>query len=174
MSNFTWKIIIIGDGSVGKTSLINRYIENKFQDSYIETIGIDMFNTTLSVDYNNQKHEVSLLIYDLGGQEYWKKLRSSFYNRAKAVIMVYDISRKETFFSLENWYKESIENIGHEVPTVILGNKFDLENKITEDEFKSFISKFNFDHYFVSAKTGKSVTEVFNHICQEILATNSI
>ena len=169
--NYSWKICIIGDGSVGKTSLIHRCIDNKFQDSYNETIGIDLFNHTLTIDFQNQTHEVSLLIYDLGGQDYWKKLRTDFYNRSKGLALVYDVSRPETFESLNNWYDEAIENIGHEVPCIILGNKIDLTNNISKELFESTMSKFKFKHYYVSAKTGESVIDAFKEVSKAILAS---
>ncbi len=169
MSDYTWKIVIIGNGSVGKTSLIHRCIDNKFQDSYNETIGIDLFNHTLNID--NQ--EVSLLIYDLGGQDYWKKLRSDFYHRSKGIVLVYDVSRPETLEALEDWYNEAIENIGHEVPCIILGNKNDLSNNIPQELFDKITKNIQFKHHYVSAKTGELVLESFKDISKEILASHS-
>ena len=170
MTDYNWKIVIIGDGSVGKTSLIHRYIDNKFQDSYNETIGIDLFNHTLSIDYEDQSYDISLIIYDLGGQDYWKKLRADFYNRSKGIVLVYDVSRIDTFRNLEKWYMEAIENIGHDVPCIIVGNKVDLNKSIPADLFESIMAKFKFKHYYVSAKTGKSVIDAFIDISKEILA----
>lgn len=174
LSEYTWKICVIGSGSVGKTSLIHRCIDNKFQDSYNETIGIDLFSHSFNnIDYQGQQYDVSLLIYDLGGQDYWKKLRADFYHRSKGVVFVYDVSRPETFEALDSWYTEAIENIGHDVPCIILGNKHDLENKIPKELFKSVTTKFNFKHYYVSAKTGESVIDAFKQISKEILEFNS-
>lgn len=173
MTDFSYKIVIIGDGSVGKTSLIHRVIDKKFQDSYNETIGIDLFNHTFNLDLNGKSHEISLLIYDLGGQDYWKNLRADFYHRSKGVVLVYDVSVSKSFTNLESWYNEAIENIGHPVPCIILGNKFDLENNVPKDLFDSVKEKLPFDHYFVSAKTGESVIEAFEKICKELLALSS-
>ncbi len=172
MTNFTYKLVLIGDGSVGKTSLIHRCIENKFQDSYNETIGIDLFNHTFNVNFNGQDHEISLLVYDLGGQDYWKKLRADFYHRSKGIILVYDVSVPRSFSNLESWYNEAIENIGHEVPCILLGNKSDLHNDIPKDLFDSITGKLDFKHYFVSAKTGEFVIEAFKEIILEIMALN--
>lgn len=173
MANFSFKLVIIGDGSVGKTSLIHRVIDNKFQDSYNETIGIDLFNHTLNVEFNGEPYEISLLIYDLGGQDYWKRLRADFYHRSKGIVLVYDVSVPKSFANLESWYNEAIENIGHPVPCIILGNKSDLENKVTNDVFSSIRAKLKFEHYLVSAKTGESVIEAFRKICNELLALSS-
>ena len=168
-SNFTWKICVVGPANVGKTSLVHRYIDNKFQDSYNETIGIDLFTHNFTINYQNQNHEISLLIYDLGGQTYWKKLRADFYNRTKGIVLVYDVSRPQTFSELEEWYKEAIENIGHPVPCIIIGNKCDLNNSISKELFDRTMSKLNFKHYLVSAKTGDSVLESFRQISLDIL-----
>ena len=164
--------MVVGDGSVGKTSLVHRCVDNKFQDTYKETIGIDLFNHSFNIEVDNQSYDVALLIYDLGGQEYWKKLRTDFYNRSKGMIMVYDVSRKETFLNLENWYKEAIENIGQTVPGIILGNKSDLDNNVSKELFGSVVSKFGYNHYYVSAKTGESVVDSFKEICKIILSAD--
>ena len=171
MTNFTWKLTVIGDGSVGKTSLIHRWIENKFQDSYQETIGIDLFNHTFTIDFNNEPHEISLLIYDLGGQDYWKKLRADFYNRSKGLVLVYDVSNVSSFQHLESWFTEAVENIGHSVPCIVIGNKIDLENTIPSDLFESIHGKLNFKHFLASARTGESVLDAFKEISREILAS---
>ena len=170
MTDYNWKIVIIGDGSVGKTSLIHRYIDNKFQDSYNETIGIDLFNHSLSIDFENQSYDISLVIYDLGGQDYWKKLRADFYNRSKGIVLVYDVSKIESFNNLKNWYTEAIDNIGHKVPCIVVGNKIDLNTSIPKDLFESYINEFKFKHHYVSAKTGQSVIDAFIDISKEILA----
>ena len=167
---FTWKLVIIGDGSVGKTSLIHRCIDNKFQDSYNETIGIDLFNHTFTIDFEHQPHEISLLIYDLGGQEYWKKLRADFYNRSKGLVLVYDVSNTSSFQHLESWYNEAIENIGHPVPCIVIGKKNDLSNNNPSDLFESTFAKLNFKHFLASAKTGQSVLDAFKEISRDILA----
>lgn len=174
MSNYTYKIVVIGDGSVGKTSLIHRCVENKFALTYKETIGIDLFNHSFDIEFDNQIFNVTLLMYDLGGQDYWKKLRADFYNRAKGIIMVYDGSRPETFTNLENWYNEALDSIGYAVPGIILGNKNDLENKVSESMYNQLVEKFNYSHYSVSAKTGKSVLESFKEICKLILVADSV
>ena len=169
MTNYTWKIVVIGDGSVGKTSLIHRYIDNKFQESYNETIGIDLFTHNFTIDGS----EINLLIYDLGGQSYWKKLRSDFYNRAKGVMLVYDVSRTETFSNLSSWLTEAFESIGHSVPCVVVGNKCDLNNSIPKDLFESTMNNFKFNHCLASAKTGDSVLDSFKKLSLEILHNDS-
>ena len=171
MTNFTWKLCVIGDGSVGKTSLIHRCIDNKFQDSYNETIGIDLFNHTFIIDFDNEPHEISLLIYDLGGQDYWKKLRADFYNRSKGLVLVYDVSNASSFQHLESWYNEAIENIGHSVPCIVIGNKIDLSNNVPNDLFEKIFDILNFKHFLASAKTGESVLDAFKEISRDILTS---
>ena len=164
-TNFTFKLTVVGNGSVGKTSLINRFVNNKFENSYIETVGIDMFETDVILE---DESSARLLIYDLGGQQYWSKLRSSFYQRARGCIMVYDVSKPETFTALEEWYKEVRENIGYEVPIVVIGNKTDLENKVSNKQIDELKSKFEFTFLQTSAKTGQMVNQAFETICFQI------
>ena len=167
--DYTFKIVVIGDGSVGKTSLVHRAIDNKFQDSYKETIGIDLFNHSFKIEFQGQTMNITLLIYDLGGQDYWKKLRADFYNRTKGMLLVYDVTRPETLQNLDNWYSEAVENIGRPVPGIILGNKSDLQINVSDELVDSTLSKLKFNHYNVSAKTGSSVLDSFQEICKEIL-----
>ena len=167
-ATFRYKITVIGDGSVGKTSLINRFVSNKFQESYQETVGIDMFNHDLVID-EKEIVEISLLIYDLGGQQYWKSLRSSFYQQSRGLILVFDVNNPESFHSLADWYKEAIENIGYTVPTIILGNKSDLEKKVSNKLLNSpFIKNLSPEIYFTSAKTGNMVNKAFKEISTQI------
>lgn len=168
-SSYTWKIVVIGDPNVGKTSLIHRYIDNKFQETYNETIGIDLFTHTFTI--NN--FEVNLLIYDLGGQSFWKKLRTDFYNRAKGIMLVYDVSRPETFTNLPSWLDEAFDAIGHHVPCIVVGNKIDINNSIPQEKFNDIMTKLNYKHNFTSAKTGDSVINSFKQLSEEIFNSDS-
>lgn len=169
MSKFSWKICIIGNEKIGKTSLLNRFVNNKFQDSYQETVGIDMFNHDVVINYkNNTKIEISLLIYDFGGQKYWKSIRSSFYQKTRGIILVYDVENIESFEALESWHYEALEQIGNAVPFILIGNKSDLKNKIGKDLLNAFLTKYKLKHFETSAKTGEMVLTAFQQICEEI------
>lgn len=166
MSEFNWKLCIIGDVGAGKTSLINRFVSGKFQTSYQETIGIDMFTHDIQL---NQGVEISLLIYDLGGQDYWKNLRSSFYQQSRGLILVCDVTRPESVKNLHSWYVEAIENIGYSIPTIILANKSDLEKRTTNQDFQTpFFTEHSFPIYFTSAKTGDKVIQAFTDISSSL------
>ena len=162
-----FKICVVGDGGVGKTAVIERYIGKKFRAGYQLTIGAEIKVYTQNIDGKDIKFQ----IWDLAGQERFKFVRSSFYRGSHAVIMVFDLTKIETLFNLFTWKQEIIINIGQEVPIIILGNKNDLKNQVEEQIVKDYIEKLRNEFilkeipYFVtSAFNGQNIVEAFKVI----------
>ena len=120
------KVVLLGDGAVGKTSLIARYVVNKFDDKYIATIGTKVSRKDIQVVKPNLIINLRMMIWDILGQKEYSKIRSASLSGAQGVILVGDLSRPETIQSLNDfWIKEAEQAVG-KVPTVIVGNKMDL------------------------------------------------
>ena len=166
---FLGKIVIIGEQSTGKSSLLRRYCENKFSDKYSCTVGVDFQIKLLKFGDKILKMQ----IWDTAGQERFKVMTRSYYQGAKACIILYDISRKNTFEKVITWAKEFRDmNPDDDSLISIVGNKKDLvnEREVPYDEGKDLANKYNALFAEVSVKESEaSVTELFNMIAGKVL-----
>ncbi|NHI91117.1 MAG: GTP-binding protein [Candidatus Lokiarchaeota archaeon] len=162
-----FKIILIGDPSVGKTSTIRRYSDNKFEQSYLPTIGAD-FNLKV-VDMENL--EIILTIWDIGGHDRFSMIRNFYYQGAHGGFLIFDITRKETFENIKNWHQDLIKGANAKIPAIIIANKADLQSeaKVTDEEINNLSKEMGLPWYKTSAKTGKNVDEAFNKIAELIV-----
>ena len=161
------KIMLIGDSTVGKTSLIRKYCENEFSETYITTVGIDFQIKYL--DINNKK--IKLQIWDTAGQERYQTVAKNYFNSSNGFIIVYDIAQRSTFDSVYNWVEQIKELAPSHIKIVIFGNKTDLNSNrvIKIKEGKELGEKFNFKFFETSAKTGQNLNEGFEYLVKEIL-----
>ena len=155
-----FKIIFLGDQFVGKSSILNRFYQDKFEPDYQATIGLDFHSKNVNI--NNSV--VRLLLYDTAGQEKFKSLIPMYIREADIIIAVYDISNKESFVHTEHWVNETQDLKREDAIFVLVGNKIDLEEKRTVDkkEAEDYATEKGFLFYEVSAKTGEQVQELFD------------
>lgn len=168
------KLIVLGNTSVGKSSFILKYIEDKFVLNYIATLGMDFKQKKLKLK-NGQ--EVKLRIYDTAGQERFKSVAVSFIKKAEGVILIYDIGNKATFESLEEWIKNIKESGKENLPIILVGNKCDLppeKRKVELIEGKDKAEEFNLPFFETSCKEGINIKEVFEKIVEDITGKNNL
>ena len=154
-----YKLIVIGDENVGKTSIINRFKSNQFTGDYEPTVGLDFQSIPLLIDNQN----VTLLLYDTAGQEKFRSLIPLYTKDANIIFLIYDTTNYESFTNIEKWY-ESLSNINKEEAIFILvGNKIDLteERKVKEEEAKKYADEHNYIFQELSALTGDGIQELF-------------
>ena len=163
-SNF--KILILGDSYVGKTSLLLKFTDNIFKESYIATIGVEYKEKIITLNNKNYK----LNIWDTAGQERFKSITKNFFKSADGIIFTYDITKKKTFDNLKNWLIEAESNVGN-YKSITVGNKIDLENKreVTYDMGYNLANKKNFLFFETSAKINIKVEDVFIELLKEII-----
>jgi small GTP-binding protein len=163
-SNF--KILILGDSYVGKTSLLLKFTDNIFKESYIATISVEYKEKIITLNNKNYK----LNIWDTAGQERFKSITKNFFKSADGIIFTYDITKKKTFDNLKNWLIEAESNVGN-YKSIIVGNKIDLENKreVTYDMGYNLANKKNFLFFETSAKINIKVEDVFIELLKEII-----
>lgn len=169
MTKYKFKIVVVGDYAVGKTTLIINYTEKTFRGMYVPTVGVQFTKNTFKLNGD----EVELTIWDIAGQEKFAKVRKTFYENAAGFIIVYDLTRKSTLENIINWYKDVLENTD-DIPCVVIGNKNDLKNKreINNDHVSKVIEKNNMDikvKFETSAKTGENVEQGFNSLIQQLI-----
>lgn len=171
MEKSIYKVVLLGEPGVGKTSLIFRYVNDRFEENYKPTLGFDISIKNIVF----KKREYSLTLWDIAGTEQFESLRSSYLDGAQAAILIYDVTRIDTFKNLLFWYK-TCRHITGDIPVLLVGNKNDLivEKKITKDIAKKNMEKLNaYKFYETSAKTGEKVEEMFEEISKKIYQTYS-
>ena len=161
-------LITLGDGQVGKTSLILRYTNDYFGNNYIATIGFDY-------KFKNEKlkngEEITVKIFDTAGQEKYRSLAANFLKKADGIILVYDITYKISFENLNKWLKDINEN-AKGLPIILIGNKTDLEEnrEVSKEEGNEFAKKINeeIEFYEASCKTGENIKEAIRFLVEKI------
>ena len=137
MSEFRFKVILIGPGAVGKTSLLERFVRNRFSEKYELTIGVDFLTKTVEIGPDS----VRITISDIVGQERFKFMRNRFYDGATGALLVFDLSRRQTYKDIKKWLNKFHQFAGNNVPFVLIGNKADLLEDIGEIVEKSKAQK---------------------------------
>lgn len=164
------KVVIVGDSAVGKSSIVIRFVNNEFKESIKSTVGCDQFEKV--VDVGSEKVKFSL--WDTAGQERFRGLASSYYKKAKGVVIVFDITKKASFDKLEFWKDEISNYLDETVPVILLGNKTDLAEKrvVQAEDGEKFVKKYHYLAYFeTSAKeaSNSKIQEAFSLVAKSIV-----
>ncbi len=171
MSESDWvtKICLLGEAKVGKTTLIYQYLENKFRTDFRSTLGVNLLKKTVTID----NLTVMAQIWDLGGQESFKKLRKLYLEGAEGALVLFDVTNQRSFDMLNDWVS-SFREVHGEKPLVLIGNKIDLTENIIIDETqaKQYAMENNMNLILTSAKTGQHVEEAFIEILKRIVRKN--
>ena len=168
-ADYIIKLLTLGETEVGKTSIVLRYSDDKFHDNKIATIGID-FKIKI-IKKGDKKIKVS--IYDTAGQERFKNIVKHYYKGANGVLLIYDITKRDTFEKLEFWLedlKENSDNLNN-LFIYLIGNKNDLEEKreVDFEEANKFAKEKNIPYIEVSAKTGNNIKKLFDEMIKGTL-----
>ncbi|MHA1149324.1 MAG: Rab family GTPase [Promethearchaeota archaeon] len=169
---YQFKLIIIGDPHVGKTSLILRYINKVFDRTYLPTLGVNVSSKTLQVGDSL----VQLVIWDIAGQAKFEYMRSAFYKGAKCVFYVFDLTNSYSFNSITKWSQDIQSNVAqyNSLMGFVIGNKSDLTNKrvISREQAIHLAKQLDLEYFETSALTGDNVKVVFNSIAAKLLVLN--
>ncbi len=171
LTEISKKIILLGDEAVGKTSLIRRLVVDQFDDKYISTIGTKIMAKKIEINNTGTMTHLTFQIWDILGQKGYAKLHNSSFRGTNGVLMVADITRKDTLTSLENYWIPTVENIVGLVPIIILANKSDLmkNSEFKEKDLRDFASKYKAPFYLTSAKNGENVDKAFYKLGERII-----
>jgi len=162
-----FKIVLLGEGCVGKTSLVLRYVEDKFYEKHFSTIQASF----LTKKINLEGQRVTLAIWDTAGQERFHALGPIYYRDSHAAILVYDITDQDSFIKVQNWVKELRRILGEKVTLAIVGNKTDLEKdrNVPVEEAVEYSKSVGATHFQTSAKANRGIEELFLEITQQLL-----
>lgn len=171
MVDYVLKIVLLGEGNVGKTSLVYRYIENRFSQDFKSTLGVNLLKKKVALEDEFAGKSASVQIWDLGGQSAYRKLRKLYLEGSQGALVVFDVTSKQSFDALEDWIQSLIEIRGNDVPMIIIGNKIDLdaERVITDEETLEYAKKYSTEVVFTSAATGEKVEDSFRDLIMSIV-----
>jgi small GTP-binding protein len=168
------KIILLGDGAVGKTSLIRKFVVDKFDDNYLLTVGFKITQKEIQIKVNKKAQYLKLNIWDILGQKGYIELHKSSLPGTSGCILVADITRKDTLKSIDDYWIPNVYNMVGPVPFVVLANKIDLIDKaeFNEEELGLFSKRYDAQFFLTSAKTGENVKTAFLALGEKIMEDN--
>ena len=160
-----YKVIVIGDPAVGKTSLLTKFAKNQFEERYLPTVGVNILKEPINLD---ESTIVNLMFWDVAGQPQFYMLHRPYFNGADGVILVFDVTRSSTFSNVNNWWNSAVKYGLSGVPRILIGNKIDLkdERKIILPMAEHLSEKLNAPYFETSALTGENVKMVFDKIAE--------
>jgi len=159
-----YKVIVIGDPAVGKTSLLSKYATNQFEEKYLPTVGVSILKEP--IELKDKDAGVTLMFWDIAGQPQFYMLHRPYFNGADGMLLVFDITRSSTFSNVNNWYSSAVKYGLSGIPRILIGNKVDLkdERKIILPMAEHLSEKLNAPYFETSALTGENIKVVFNKI----------
>lgn len=165
--DYIFKILVVGNSSSGKTSILNRFIDDNFNQSHISTIAVDL--KIKNLEFNNKN--IKLQIWDLAGQERFKIITSSYYKEINAIIIVFDVTNKNSYDSIKNWIDSINMFAPKNINLILVGNKIDLNNIRVIDKIDAEYMALDLDSIYIetSAKDNINIDKLFNIICTLLL-----
>ncbi len=165
---YAFKLILGGDGAVGKTSMVHRFVENAFASDYKSTIGTSIMKKECNFEGLNSR--VRFVIWDLAGQAQFKRVRQSYLANAEAGILVYDVTNQSSFENIEIWHNEVIK-ASPGISLILVGNKIDLANdrKVTSEVGEKLALQLQLSYIETSAKTGENIDDAFKMLALQMI-----
>ncbi|TFH27613.1 MAG: GTP-binding protein [Promethearchaeota archaeon] len=157
VKKYAFKFTLIGDSGVGKTSLVNRFVEGIFPHDFRPTIGVNILTHT----YMFMENQVKLIIFDIGSQKFFQRVRRMYYLGTNAAIIVFDLNRRESFLAVTAWKTELDEHIEEDYTVVLVGNKSDLKREVSIEEAQEQAQLWDAPYIETSALVGENVEEMF-------------
>ena len=180
--DYTFKIVMIGDSGVGKSCILLRFADDKFNENFYATIGVDFRFKNITIDNKSVKLQIVIIIYyyiifiqwDTAGQERFKTITSAYYRGAHGVIIVYDVSDKKTFGHIKDWIEDINKYTDSNPIKLIVGNKCDLvnEKQVTEEDKNLLKKQTGIDIIETSAKNSFKITEAMEMITKKLMERN--
>ena len=161
-----YKILLLGDSSVGKTCFLMRYTDNTFQEIHMSTIGLDYKLKNVQLDENRM---VKIQIWDTAGQDRFRSITKNYYKGANGIILIYDITNRKTFENVSNWINQIKEEVSEKVTIIFVGNKIDDEEHraVQTEEGKNLANELGLMFFECSAKSGENIDSTFNELVKK-------
>ena len=169
--DFIFKVLLLGNSDVGKSSLLLRFVDSVWNESFVPTIGVDFKVKTLDIG----EKRVKMQIWDTAGQERFRNVVATYFRGSNGILLIYDITSRESFKNLESWLIEIEKNASENVLKILIGNKNDLENErvISKEEGQDFANRYSMQFIETSAKMDTNVSEAFLTLAKLMMEFNS-
>ena len=171
--DIVYKVLLLGDSTVGKTCFLLRYCDKTFQDAHLSTIGLDYRVKTMTLKNNKN---IKLQIWDTAGQDRFRAITKNYYKGANGIILIYDVTNLQTYENVKNWITQIREETNPTVVIYLAGNKIDIpeeERVVKTEEGKEIANEYKLQFKETSAKDGINVNEVFQELVEKIDEVNS-
>ena len=167
-----YKILLLGDSSVGKTCFLMRYSDNTFQEIHMSTIGLDYKLKNVQLD-DGKMYKIQ--IWDTAGQDRFRSITKNYYKGAHGIVLIYDITDKKTFENVRNWVKQIKEEVSDKVCIILVANKIDAEDKrvVSTEEGEKMAAEYDMMFFECSAKTGNNIDNAFNQLVKKTVENYS-
>ena len=165
--DYTIKLLIVGDSSVGKSNFIYRFIENRFCEEYLTTSGIDLKTANIKI----KDKMIRVQLWDTAGQEKYRAITKNLFLKVLGALAFYDITNENSFLNLKEWVKSIKEECGGHMQMILIGSKSDLADKrvVRRDEAEAYAKEQKIEYMESSSKTGENVQEAIISLCEKIL-----
>ena len=165
---FLSKILLIGDGAVGKTCFLNRYIDDKFIESHLMTVGIDFKLKNIQLDDGKS---CKAQIWDTAGQEKFHAITRNYFKNAHGIILIYSVIDIASFQNVKNWIKQIKKEASEKVCIILVGNKIDKQEErlVSTEEGEKIADEYGLKYFECSAKTGENIEQAFKEVAKKIL-----
>jgi small GTP-binding protein len=169
---FLYKILLLGDSSVGKTCFLMRYTDNTFQEIHMSTIGLDYKLKNVQLDDGKM---VKIQIWDTAGQDRFRSITKNYYKGAHGIILIYDITNQKTFENVKNWINQIKEEVSNKVTIILVGNKIDDEDHrvVSTEQGEKMAKDFGLMFFECSAKSGVNIDSTFNELVKKTVENYS-
>ena len=166
-TDFAFKILLLGDSSVGKTCFLKRYTDNTFQDAYLSTIGFDFKFKFVTLDNGKT---VKVQLWDTAGQERFRTIAKSYYKGAHGIILIYDVTNRKTYDNIKKWLNQIRDEASNRISIILVANKIDCEDtrQVTKEEGETLAKASNLPIFEASAKDSINVNESFQFLIEKI------
>ena len=161
-----FKVVLVGDSSVGKTNIMSKYLKNEFHEDSKATVGVEFGSKQFTIE----GHSIKDQIWDTAGQERYKAITSAYYKGAKGAFIVYDITRKNSFDSIDKWVNDLTASADKKLTILVIGNKCDLEDQrqVTKEQGEAKASSLQVAFLETSALSGENLNKAFEMMMNEI------
>jgi small GTP-binding protein len=169
--DYLFKIVVLGEGAVGKTAIVTRFSHGFFRTDYKTTIGSQFAVKNIEIPSDDgRKTVVKLQIWDVAGQSRFQILRPMYYRGSSGGLLVFDVSRKRTFMVLDEWLDELKKAINKDIPLVLVANKTDLPDRVVQpSEGRTFADERGMPYVESSAKTGEGIVDIFEELAKVLV-----
>jgi len=168
--SYSKKVCLVGDPEVGKTSLVRRFVIDKYDDAYIQTIGAKVMKKNVQIRMGEKAYDVTLMLWDVMGQKHFKIIESVAFQHIAGAFVVCDMTRKTTMENVKYWV-DALQNVAGKTPVIILANKVDLSNQAEyeEGDVAKKAAELGAEYYMTSARTGENVERAFASLAKVTL-----